>query len=69
MPGYHNHWTSTTWNHLYLLYHNVLISQRYCGNECKEIRMRLSTSTQAIGIVVLMVNIYTNYCEQCSAYH
>jgi len=42
-----------------------LVSQGYCDDECKEIRMCLNTSTQAIGIALLMVNIYTNYCEQC----
>jgi len=27
--------------------------------------MRVNTPTQAIGVAALMVNIYTNYCEQC----
>ena len=63
MPGYHNHRTSNTWNHTYLLYRNVL-DKSYYGDECKEIRMRLNTSTKARGVAALMVNIYTNYCEQ-----
>jgi hypothetical protein len=64
MPGYHNHRTSTTWSHKNSLYHNVPDTSVLW--RCVQVNtMILNTSTQAMGISVIMVNVHTNYCEQC----